>query len=306
MTSVVASELPKEASWTRLAREIGKYEPLSNGELHAWHFRAAGQTKATLVCLHGIQTHGAWFAPLAQKLTSHGYSLWCPDRRGSGMSPIANGGARIADIESARIWLDDVDKVVAAAAKEGAPVFLIGTSWGARPALAYAQEQGSKGKLKAVALVAPAFWTNADSPVGLWFAPVLRWFGLSTSLEKRLPPAIYLPQTEAARKAINAADFLTQMSRDDSRLVKRVTFRALDEANRLSKTALRNRPSLPVTAFFDGEDALVKQPKSKEKLANLGIPLEQPTTSGHGVQVLASDELAGVLRSWVEKHLATR
>jgi pimeloyl-ACP methyl ester carboxylesterase len=294
-----------EASWTQLAREIGKYEAIANGELHAWHFRAEGQATATLVCLHGIQTHGAWFAPLAQKLTSHGYSLWCPDRRGSGMSPSLNEGARIADIESARIWLDDIDKVVAVAAGEGAPVFLVGTSWGARPALAYAQEQGSKGKVKAVALVAPAFWTTADSLIGLWFAPLLRWFGLSTGLEKRLPPEIYLPKTDVAREAVDAANFLTQMRLDDSRLVKRVTFRALDEASRLSKIALRNRPPLPATVFFDEQDALVKQPKSKERLADLGIPSADPTNAGHGVQVISSDELADVLRSWLEKQQAT-
>jgi pimeloyl-ACP methyl ester carboxylesterase len=213
---------------------------------------------------------------------------------------------RTADIESARIWLDDVDKVVTAAGKEGVPVVLVGTSWGARPALAYAQEQGKNGKLKAVALVVPAFWTNADSLLGLWLAPVLRWFGLSTTIEKRLPPAKYLPRDNAARKSIDEADFLTQMSRDDARLVKRVTFRALDEANRLSKMALRNPPALPVATFFDGQDALVKQPKSNEELAKLGIVSGGATSSGHGVQVTATGELASALLPWLDQQLGRK
>jgi pimeloyl-ACP methyl ester carboxylesterase len=298
-----ASSQNDEASWTRLARGTGKYESLSNGEVHAWHFRAKGQTTGTLVCLHGIQTHGAWFAPLAQRLTQHGFSLWCPDRRGSGLSPITGGGKRTADIESARIWLDDVDKVVTEAGKEGAPVFLIGTSWGARPALAYAQEQGNNGKLKAVALVVPAFWTNADSAVGLWFAPVLRWFGLSTSLEKRLPLEYYLPRNEDVRKTMDVADFQSQMRRDDAGLVKRVTFRALDEASKLSRMALRNRPVLPVAIFFDGQDALVKQPESGKEMVKLGLVPVEATQFGHGVQVTAAADLASALLPWLEQQL---
>jgi pimeloyl-ACP methyl ester carboxylesterase len=212
-------------------------------------------------------------------------------------------GKRTADIESAQVWLDDIDAVVTAAARLGAPVFLIGTSWGARLALAYAQTQGNGKRLQAVALVVPAFWTNADSLFGLWFAPVLRWFGLSISLEKRLPPEVYLPKGGRAGVTKESAEFLAEISRDDPRLVKRVTFRALDEARKLSKMALRNPPALPVTSFFDEADALVKQPRSRQGLGDVGIVPNKSTHAGHGVQVLAPEELANVLLPWLEEQL---
>ncbi len=45
---------------------------------------------AALIFLHGIASHGAWFAETAAFLAEHGIAVYAPDRRGSGLS----GGPR--------------------------------------------------------------------------------------------------------------------------------------------------------------------------------------------------------------------
>ena len=46
--------------------------------------------RAGLIFLHGIASHGAWFAETAAFLAEHGIAVYAPDRRGSGLS----GGPR--------------------------------------------------------------------------------------------------------------------------------------------------------------------------------------------------------------------
>src|SRR5687767_8737669 len=46
--------------------------------------------EASLLFLHGIASHGAWFAGTAVHLAERGIAVYAPDRRGSGLS----GGPR--------------------------------------------------------------------------------------------------------------------------------------------------------------------------------------------------------------------
>src|SRR5829696_1790316 len=59
---------------------------------------------ASLLFVHGIASHGAWFAETATYLADRGVAVYAPDRRGSGLS----GGQRghLARYEQA---LDDLD-----------------------------------------------------------------------------------------------------------------------------------------------------------------------------------------------------
>ncbi len=121
------------------------------------HFPAAGGHRGAVVHLHGIQSHGGWYVDTAAELARRGYSVYLPDRRGSGLSPGPRG-----DFRRPEQLVDDVARFVELARRDepGASVFLIGGCWGARPALSYALE--AQGELAGLALVCPAIRVKID------------------------------------------------------------------------------------------------------------------------------------------------
>jgi alpha-beta hydrolase superfamily lysophospholipase len=93
---------------------------------------------AVVVFLHGIASHGGWFAETATDLDKQGVAVYAPDRRGSGRS-----GGRRGHLDRYEQALDDVDEVVRLVAAEhpGTPVFLAGSSWAAKLAVVYAARE---------------------------------------------------------------------------------------------------------------------------------------------------------------------
>jgi alpha-beta hydrolase superfamily lysophospholipase len=90
---------------------------------------------AVVVFLHGIASHGGWFAETAVDLHTQGVAVYAPDRRGSGRS----GGPR-GHLNRYEQALDDVDEVVRLVSAEhpGTPVFLAASSWAAKLGVVYA------------------------------------------------------------------------------------------------------------------------------------------------------------------------
>jgi acylglycerol lipase len=90
---------------------------------------------AVVVFLHGIASHGGWFAETAVDLDTQGVAVYAPDRRGSGRS----GGPR-GHLNRYERALDDVDEVVRLVTAEhpGTPVFLAASSWAAKLGVVYA------------------------------------------------------------------------------------------------------------------------------------------------------------------------
>lgn len=122
-------------------------------------YPAEGETRGAIVYLHGIQSHGAWYLETASELARRGYAVYLPDRRGSGRS----GGPR-GHFPSAAQLVDDVRRVVERAQDDtgGAPLFLVGGCWGARPAVSYALAE--QDRLAGLALVCPALFPKVDVP----------------------------------------------------------------------------------------------------------------------------------------------
>ncbi|MCC6176384.1 MAG: alpha/beta fold hydrolase [Chloroflexi bacterium] len=94
-----------------------------------------GNTDASLVFLHGIASHSGWLDETARFLANRGIAVYAPDRRGSGRSEGVRG-----HLDSCRQALDDLDRVLAQVQREqpGRPIFLAGSSWAAKLAIAYA------------------------------------------------------------------------------------------------------------------------------------------------------------------------
>jgi len=130
--------------------------------LHVRTWLPAGRAAlAGLLFTHGIASHGAWFAETAGHLADEGIAVYAPDRRGSGVS----GGPRghVARCEQA---LRDLDRVTSLVAEEqpGRPIFLVGSSWAAKLALAYAA--GAQHRLAGLLLHGPGLFPRVDLGLG--------------------------------------------------------------------------------------------------------------------------------------------
>jgi acylglycerol lipase len=137
--------------------ELGALEATDGADLPYRFFAAEGPPRATVLHLHGIQSHGGWYVETAAELARRGYSVYLADRRGSGRS-----GAPRGDFANAAQLVDDVGRLVEEAGRDGAPVALVGGCWGARPAVGYAAR--SPGTLAALVLVCPALKATVDLP----------------------------------------------------------------------------------------------------------------------------------------------
>lgn len=113
--------------------------------------------RASVLHLHGIQSHGGWYVETAAELARRGYSVYLLDRRGSGLNPGSRGFFR-----SRFELLDDVRRLVELARRNapGLPVLLIGGCWGAKLAVAYALD--AQQELAGLALVCPALHVKVD------------------------------------------------------------------------------------------------------------------------------------------------
>jgi acylglycerol lipase len=145
------------------------------------HVPSEGRPRAAVVYLHGIQSHGGWYLDTAAELGRRGYTMYLPDRRGSGVNPGPRG-----DFSSRRQLVDDVGRFVDLAREEqpGAPVFVVGGCWGARPAAGFALER--QDELAGLALVSPAIRANVDLRLGEKLTVVLGRF-LSPQRRVRVP-----------------------------------------------------------------------------------------------------------------------
>jgi L-alanine-DL-glutamate epimerase-like enolase superfamily enzyme/alpha-beta hydrolase superfamily lysophospholipase len=94
--------------------------------------------RATLVVLHGLQSHAQWFAEAADGLLDRGLSVYALERCGSGSSP-----GRSGDISRYQSWFDEAGRLVdfARAQQPEVPIHLLGHCFGANVALGVALER---------------------------------------------------------------------------------------------------------------------------------------------------------------------
>ena len=93
------------------------------------HDVPTGTPKARLVFVHGIRSHGGWYARSCQKLAEAGFEVYFLDRRGGGLNTAHRG-----DAPSFRRLLDDVAEFIQNLRAERGylPIVLCGISWGGK------------------------------------------------------------------------------------------------------------------------------------------------------------------------------
>jgi alpha-beta hydrolase superfamily lysophospholipase len=199
---------------------------------------------AVLICSHGIQSYSRWFEPLGQRLASRGITVWAFNRPGSG---IAREQQHPLDVDSWNEWIDQVRRVARAAQLPGIPTYIVGTSWGARPALAAVA--GDQHDFAGAILLNPALKTRRD------FAFFVRsWFGLAYYLVPRGSMGIPLRDCDYTTRTATITLWLR-----DPRMSARITYAYFGETMAMRRTVDQALSSIhrPVLALFGNDDRLV-------------------------------------------------
>ncbi len=90
----------------------------------------SGDSRATVVALHGIQSHAGWYDYSNSRLADAGFDVLFLDRRGSGLNEAARGDAvhpdrLVNDVAQFLTWVRN-------SSGEGRPVVLLSVSWGGK------------------------------------------------------------------------------------------------------------------------------------------------------------------------------
>jgi alpha-beta hydrolase superfamily lysophospholipase len=109
-----------------------------------------GRPLVRMVVLHGIRSHGGWYARSCEAFAAAGCEVHFLDRRGAGMNT-----ARRGDAPGFRRLLDDVAEYITAErrTRPWLPTVLVGVSWGGK--LAVGLQYRRPGLVHGLVLIAP-------------------------------------------------------------------------------------------------------------------------------------------------------
>lgn len=169
----------------------GRMKTADGLELLVQSWRPKGETRGTLIVVHGLKDHSDRYSELAFAAVARGYAVHAFDLRGHG------------DSQGDRVWVDrfgeyvsDLSQFVAKVQKDepGKPLFLLGHSMGGAIVTLYTETE----KPKLAGLITSAAALERDAPAGLvgvvkFFsvvAPRLAVFELDDSKFSRDPKVV--------------------------------------------------------------------------------------------------------------------
>lgn len=250
--------------------------------------------RGRIVYLHGIQSHGGWYVEAASELARRGYTVYLPDRRGSGR----NTGPR-GFFGSREQLLDDLRGFIALSEREhpGTPLFLIGNCWGAKPAVAFAlQEQQA---LAGMVLLCPGIITRPDLP----FKEKLRVVrNRAVAPQRRVP----IPLTD---EMYTENPTYLAFIRDDALALREVTAQFLIDAFLWDRSLPRRRDvRVPLLVMQAGRDPIVDIPATRRWFDRLESPdksYREYPECGHTLDFEADrQQIWDSLVGWLDDHAA--
>lgn len=214
-----------------------------------------------VIYLHGIQSHGLWFAASAQRMAEVGYAVLLPDRRGSGRNAQDRGHT-----PSARRLIRDVGECCDELhVRTGFEKFhLVGVSWGGKLALAF--HNSMPRRVGHLTLIAPGLFPKVDLPA--WQKVRV---GVSALFAKRALFDIPLQQAELFTENPVRQAFI----RNDPLALRQVTASFLIASRRLDGLAQRARSIAagpPVRLFLAGQDRIIENVRTRHFVESLAWP----------------------------------
>jgi alpha-beta hydrolase superfamily lysophospholipase len=220
--------------------------------VHGYAWRNA-KPAASLILLHGFQSHAQWFAEAADLLVERGLSVYALDRRGSGSSPYERG-----DIGRYEEWFDEVTDVVKLAQDEQpqAAAHLVGHCFGANIAVGSVLTQPVD--IASIIMLTPGLYVQQDYTPAEKVGIFVRAVGGS---DRRFP----VPQ---APEDFSHDQDLVAWIRNDSLGAQTATARGLLTTGRMLRLLRRGigRVTVPVLVLEAGRDRISDNPRNHRVL----------------------------------------
>lgn len=221
---------------------------------------------ASVLYLHGIQSHGGWFERSASCLAQAGFNVLLPDRRGSGLNQQDRGHA-----DSVRQLISDLDTAVDFVQAHAGPaaVHLVGVSWAGKLAVAYTRRRPTR--IASLTLVAPGLFSRVD----LTFGEKLR-VAVSAVAQRRRRFEIPLNDPRLFTAQPDAQDFI---ARDPLRLLEATA--SFFKVSRLLDISAQNwrggNFDRPLHCFLAEHDAIIDNHATRTFIRRLYWPRRQIT-----------------------------
>ena len=275
-------------------------ETFTAGDGYRWRYRryaAVGSTRARIVCIHGIQSHGGWYENSCTRLSQMGFEVFFLDRRGSGLNTQDRG-----DTPSFRRLLDDLAEFLKPlhAQADGTPVFLLAISWGGKTAVAL--QRRHPGLVDGLVLLCPGFSNQLRTPL----RQRLKIFWSALTRPQRLFP-IPLNEPELFTNTPRWQQFL----RADPLALREASARLLFHSVRLDGY-LRFVPrfvNAPVLMLLAGQDRIIHNQAARrfvERFASTDKQVIEYPQAQHTLEFEPEpEEFLQDLRRWLEAQLAS-
>jgi alpha-beta hydrolase superfamily lysophospholipase len=275
----------------------------SSSDNYRWKYRRYGapQTpRASVVFVHGLQSHAGWYDYSCTELSQAGYDVYFLDRRGAGMNEQERG-----DAPSFRRLLDDVAEFLTALPRTvprghsvgRLPVFLAGISWGGK--LAVALERRHPGLIDGLVLLCPGLFAKVRPSLG----QRLKIF-LARLVVPRRRFAIPLSDPELFTATPRWLDFL----RADPLRLHQATARLLIESVRLDGY-LRFVPKyvhVPVLLLLAEHDRIIRNERTRAYVERFATPDKQiiQYPGAHHTLEFEPEPALFVrdVRAWLDQH----
>ncbi len=211
-----------------------------------------GTRKDSVLYIHGIQSHGLWFEESASVLAGAGFSVFLPDRRGSGLNERLRG-----DISHFSRWLDDLCEIISLIKSEyksnSGKIHILAVSWGGKLAMGLAKL--CPEQIASLTLIAPGLFPRVDVAVSDKIA-------IANALlhdSRKLFP-IPLNEPELFTDNPERQKFIV----DDKQKLTHVSARFLYQSRKLDKFIKRGFPVLPfpMKLFLAGRDRIIDNCKT--------------------------------------------
>ncbi|NRA95020.1 MAG: alpha/beta fold hydrolase [Planctomycetes bacterium] len=271
----------------------GRIESFEGADGRTLRYRVvdADAPRHRLLYCHGIESHGTWFLPAAERLAARGCTTWLLDRRGSGL----NRDHAPGDARTAELLLDDIDTF---RRHVGDPALhLVGLSWGGK--LATAAAIASPAGVESLILVTPGLKALVDLTAGqkLKLLASLPFGG-----HKRVP----IPIT--ADMFTQTPSYLEFIKNDDWRL-RHATARFFFAGVKLDRILRRGlcKLHIPVLLFLAGRERIIDNAGVRNVLSQL--PGDRLVTliyedATHSIQFDQVDRMVGDIVKFLDNEVS--
>jgi alpha-beta hydrolase superfamily lysophospholipase len=274
-------------------------ETFTAADGYVWRYRrfepqGVKSPRASIVAIHGVQSHGGWYEHSCGWLSQAGYQVVFLDRRGSGLNQERRG-----DAPRFRRLLDDLAEFLRHARNEAShrPVFLLAISWGGK--LALALQRRHPGLVDGLALLCPGFYSRVKPS---------RKQRLAIAWSRLVAPKRLFPIPLNDPELFTASPRWQQFVRDDPLGLRHATARFLVESVRLD-SYLRFVPKhvrVPVLLLLAEHDRIIDNARTRrlmERLATTDKEIIEYPGAHHTLEFEPDPELyLQDLRRWLERH----